>query len=1385
MGSREIIDKIYCIFEILRKLKEKFNLLEGRVENLEKILPDGGNHVIVEDVLTSTSKDNALSANQGRNLNSKLATKVEAVTGKGLSQNDFTNSQKDALDDLIANKASTTTEINNIKNTIQNLTVNGGKTPVEDVLVSTSATNALSANQGRVLKNLIDNIQHTEVVDDFNNPDSTKALSSRQGTNLLSLIRRKIFPYTLADVTKSIPNIFKLSNDNIYVSVAPTLLLSANSSVVDENKILSGMLTVLNFPPDENTPHIWYGFITTPEGIYSGQLESDSPINVITNTWQKVPYPTGTNSGSSPIDIINALTSTATNKALSANQGKILKDLLDAGLNRVTNDISANRTEINILKSQTGGTTTPIEDNLISDLATSALSAKQGKVLKGLIDNKKEFTDADKQDVADLKASQTTINNNIQNLQNTVTNLPAPIEIVDDLVTDDSTKALSAKQGKILEDKKLDKVQGKQLSTEDFTTAEKNKLASLVQNTGGGGNANVSVVDDLVTTSPTDALSANQGKILNDIKVDKVSGKDLSTNDFTDADKLKLDGISSTQIIDDLASDRIDAALSAKQGKELKALIDTKVTSEAGKGLSDTNYTQAEKDKLATLSPTAQVTVTDNLTTDSATEALSARQGKNLQDNKVDKVAGKVLSDNNFTTVEKDKLTALQNTVVENVLTSVSTTNALSAAQGKALKDTLDTKVDKVQGKGLSDTNFSQAEKTKLAGLQNTTVVNTLVGTSTTNALSANQGRLLNEKFDTKVDKVQGKQLSTEDYTTTEKTKLASLSNIEVVNNLTSVDTDKALSAAQGKVLEDTKVDKIAGKVLSTEDFTTPLKTKLENLVSSTLIPRWDKFIGSADGATFPIEVSADFKYDKQGGTDDPFNTPLNFVFGDPKAEPGIAPVVDKDAPYNEKYSTLALLQTKRLDLSGYINGNIYLSGKYYNYQQIMIDFRENTYGVYMRFCTEGNINNPNNSQLAESFIFTPWKKVLMEGDVTAGSNINVVDNLISTVRTDALSANQGRELRDTTPRLFVNNTNMVINVPGAKVGDIQYGKGTNGNETLTFTLRCDLIEADGIQRYIGQATYNNNGVITTYVGRISSGNQINFNNYLEWKVIPRINDGLDSLSQTDALSAGQGRILKSMVDIKADALITPKIWKQTSGDTLLQIPEMKVGDILLINSNETTGYYNGYLVFLGDANVSNLNSWLGFVTLNNSYVFKGLIFSGESFQTETSTWKTEIDLNDQTGIIIASLANNIPAGYIRCNGGSYNISTYRRLYDTLNQISPKPSWFTSNGQQFTVPDLRGRFLRGVGGNAAALGAYQEDAVQEHQHSYILNGGNNASLNPRIGGVEYFGGAKFGGTDYVASNGDNGFFYNTYRNTGRTASETHPVNMSVNYYMKY
>lgn len=81
------------------------------------------------------------------------------------------------------------------------------------------------------------------------------------------------------------------------------------------------------------------------------------------------------------------------------------------------------------------------------------------------------------------------------------------------------------------------------------------------------------VEDNFTTTTAQHVLSASAGKTLNDTKVDKVAGKGLSTHDLTNELKIKLDGIEknakNTPVVDSVKSTSATSALSANQGKLL------------------------------------------------------------------------------------------------------------------------------------------------------------------------------------------------------------------------------------------------------------------------------------------------------------------------------------------------------------------------------------------------------------------------------------------------------------------------------------------------------------------------------------------------------------------------------------------------------------------------------------------------------------------------------------------------------------------------------------------------------------------------------------------------------------------------------------------------
>lgn len=133
---------------------------------------------------------------------------------------------------------------------------------------------------------------------------------------------------------------------------------------------------------------------------------------------------------------------------------------------------------------------------------------------------------------------------------------------------------------------KVDKVEGKGLSTNDFTDDLLNLLKKVSKPLNYKGS--VPTYNDLPT----------EGNLEGDVwNVTKTDVNYAWTG--TDWDPF---GSSAVNIVDDLTTGGATAALSAEQGKVLKGLVDTKVDKVSGKQLSTNDYTTAEKNKLAGLS---------------------------------------------------------------------------------------------------------------------------------------------------------------------------------------------------------------------------------------------------------------------------------------------------------------------------------------------------------------------------------------------------------------------------------------------------------------------------------------------------------------------------------------------------------------------------------------------------------------------------------------------------------------------------------------------------------------------------------------------------------------------------------------------------------------
>ena len=164
-------------------------------------------------------------------------------------------------------------------------------------------------------------------------------------------------------------------------------------------------------------------------------------------------------------------------------------------------------------------------DNLISDDADKALAAKQGKVLKGLIDG-----------------LTTKLAGVEQVLQSNDTDLDTIQEIVNKIKqVNNVLGGVSA----VMDTKKAEAIQ----AAKDALDAKAATLQAAID----AKVAKADIVDNLTDGGTDKVLSAEQGKVLKGL----------------------IDGKTSVTVKDALDSDSTTEALSAKQGKELKTALDT------------------------------------------------------------------------------------------------------------------------------------------------------------------------------------------------------------------------------------------------------------------------------------------------------------------------------------------------------------------------------------------------------------------------------------------------------------------------------------------------------------------------------------------------------------------------------------------------------------------------------------------------------------------------------------------------------------------------------------------------------------------------------------------------------------------------------------------
>lgn len=246
-------------------------------------------------------------------------------------------------------------------------TSGAGTVTIVDALTSTATDCALSANMGRILKDMIDSKGSVSSWEDIT--DKPSWITSTKPSYSWNEITSKPSTFTPSEHTHNYASLVKVGNtaynaasNVISLPAYPTLSSLGAVSSTDFNAHIGN--TTLHITSTERTnwndanskKHThsnksvldgitsakvtnWDGVVTNWNKAFYFDSNGDLKVKVnVIGEKEVSAYGAGASGGSGSITIVDALTSTATDAALSANQGRILRELIDSkGEGGVTN----------------------------------------------------------------------------------------------------------------------------------------------------------------------------------------------------------------------------------------------------------------------------------------------------------------------------------------------------------------------------------------------------------------------------------------------------------------------------------------------------------------------------------------------------------------------------------------------------------------------------------------------------------------------------------------------------------------------------------------------------------------------------------------------------------------------------------------------------------------------------------------------------------------------------------------------------------------------------------------------------------------------------------------------------------------------------------------
>lgn len=526
----------------------------------------------------------------------RLGTKVDKEDGKGLSTNDYTTEEKTKLagiaegaTNVIVDSAFSSTSTNPVQNKIVNSAISNLNTLVGDTAVSTQINTAVSAKaDASVLTS------HTE--------DNNIHITSTERTNWNVAKSHADSAHAPSNAEENQNAFSNITVDGTIIAAdlkTDTLTIIAGDNVTLTPDAANDKLTITA----KDTVYTHPTYIAKSSGLYKVAVDGTGHVSEATGVVKDDIVALGIPAQ----DTIYSEATTSVAGLMSASDKDKLNGIEDG----------ANKTIVDSALSTTS--TNPVQNKVI-DAAISNLNALVGEnsvatQISNAIANKSDSDHTHD----DRYYTETEINTKLSGKSDT------------DHTHDDRYYTETEMDTKL--SNKVDKVDGSRL----ITASEVTKLESLVLGDSGqveiSGKVNASNVEGL------DELLAT--------KVDKVTGMGLSTNDYTTNEKNKLAGI---------------------EAGANKTVVDT--------ALSNTSTNPVQNKVVNTAIANLNTLVGDTSVSSQISNAIA---------NKVDKVDGKGLSTNDYTTDEKNKLTGIASgaEVNQNAFSNVVVGSTTIAADSK------------------------------------------------------------------------------------------------------------------------------------------------------------------------------------------------------------------------------------------------------------------------------------------------------------------------------------------------------------------------------------------------------------------------------------------------------------------------------------------------------------------------------------------------------------------------------------------------------------------------------------------------------------------------------------------------------------------------------